>query len=57
MTTHSDRATRIDRDADPEPPEESVVCTVVEDGVVVYDEDDPDAWITSTVSVDTTDVC
>jgi hypothetical protein len=57
MTTHSDRTAGIDRDADPEPPRESVVCTVVEDGVVVYDEENPDAWITSTVSVDTTDVC
>lgn len=57
MTTHSDRTTGIDRDAKPEPPRESVVCTIVEDGVVVYDEDDPGAWITSTVSIDTADVC
>lgn len=57
MTTHSDRTTSIDRDADPEPPDENVVSTTIEEGVVIYDQEETGAWITSTVSVDTSDVC
>lgn len=57
MSTNRDRTASTDRGPQSEPPSETVVAARTEDGVVLYDEENPDAWITSTVELDLSDAC
>lgn len=37
---------------DPRPTEDSIVTITLEDGVMIYDRDQPGAWISSTTACD-----
>jgi hypothetical protein len=41
----------------PRKPPDSVVATETDDGVVIYDEESSDAWISSAAFVDIRDTC
>jgi hypothetical protein len=57
MSTNNDEMASIDPDPAPEAPGETVVDVTFDDGLVIYDSENPDAWITSTIGLDTSDVC
>ncbi|WP_257300385.1 hypothetical protein [Haloarchaeobius sp. FL176] len=57
MSTNNEKMARIDPDPKPKAPDETVVDVTLEDGLVIYDSENPDAWITSTTGLDTSDVC
>lgn len=57
MSTNRDRTASTDHEPDHDTPSETVVGVTTDDGLVIYDDDESDAWITSTVGVDLSDVC
>lgn len=57
MSTNDDSVSSIDPDPAPEAPDETVVGVTVDGGLVIYDSENPDAWITATIGFDTSEIC